>query len=151
MEAIAILEILKAGGIGIGVILLTLIKIPKLEINIWGLLAKRIGKAINSEVYKRLDSMDEKVDMVKECLDKRIEITEQYRINECRRAILIFDDELYTGKKHTQERFNDVLDEIDIYQYYCETHPEYPNNKAEAAMRHIRSVYDECLEKHSFL
>lgn len=72
-------------------------------------------------------------------------------MNECRRAILIFDDDLYMGTKHTQERFNDILDEIDIYQHYCDSHPEYPNNKAAAAMDHIKEVYDDCRANHKFL
>ena len=61
MDASQILEILRNGGIGLGIFLLTLIKIPKLEINVWGWLAKKLGKALNAEVYERLDSMEEKV------------------------------------------------------------------------------------------
>lgn len=61
MDASQILEILRNGGIGLGIFLLTLIKIPKLEINVWGWLAKKLGKALNTEVYERLDSMEEKV------------------------------------------------------------------------------------------
>ena len=45
MDASQILEILRNGGIGLGIFLLTLIKIPKLEINIWGWLARKLGKA----------------------------------------------------------------------------------------------------------
>ena len=50
----------KVANIGIPVvliILLGLIKIPKLEINIWKWLGKAIGKAINADVMTRLIKM----------------------------------------------------------------------------------------------
>ena len=54
----------------------------------------------------------------------------------------------------------DVLSKLDetrktldehIYEKYCDTHPDYENNRATHAVAHIKRVYDERLIKHDFL
>ena len=44
------MPMLQAGGIGLLIILTGLIRIPKIEINLWTILARVIGRALNSEV-----------------------------------------------------------------------------------------------------
>lgn len=68
-----------------------------------------------------------------------------------RRRILTFDSEVRKGEKHTKEDFNDVIMDIDKYNKYCSTHPEYPNTRAQMAEDHIKSVYQKCLENNDFL
>ena len=55
------------------------------------------------------------------------------------------------GKKHSKEHFDEILFDIDAYEQYCSTHPDYKNNKAVLAIGTIKEVYADCIEEHSFL
>ena len=68
-----------------------------------------------------------------------------------RSKILRFNNELLRDIPHTQEDFIEILHEIDLYEKYCDTHPEYENNRATHAVANIKRVYDERLVKHDFL
>lgn len=95
MELMEIIQIAKVSGIGVGVFLLTLIKIPKIQINLWGWLARKFGKAVNGEVMQAMSELRGEVKAVDNKLEQRIKISEEYKVSERRRAILIFDDEIY--------------------------------------------------------
>ena len=53
-----LLEIAKYLGGGILIILLGLIKIPKLELNIWNWLGRLIGRSLTKELDEKLDVME---------------------------------------------------------------------------------------------
>ena len=64
----------------------------------------------------------------------------------CRIRILRFSDELRRGVNHSEESFNNVLEDIDNYTEYCVEHEDvYINSKAYAAIRNIKSVHDRCI------
>lgn len=65
--------------------------------------------------------------------------------------ILRFNDEICAGVKHSENHFEDILDDIDFYEEFCENHPDFHNNRGVLAMAHIKAVYSECKEKNSFL
>ena len=132
------------GLIGLIIVLLGLIKIPRLEVNFWGLLAKSIGNALNHD-------MVEKINKISSELENHIQNTEEYRIKSARQRILRFSDDIMLGKNHSLEHYNDILDDIDIYEDYCDTHPGYINNKAEIAIELIRTTYQEHMTDHGFL
>ena len=44
-----------------------------------------------------------------------------------------------------------MLAEIDGYESYCRTHPDYQNNRAVHAIANIGRIYDEQMEHHDFL
>jgi hypothetical protein len=69
----------------------------------------------------------------------------------CRYRVLRFDDEIRHGVKHTKEHFDQILDDIEGYEHYCEENPEYKNNKAVLAIENVRRVYRECRDNGSFL
>lgn len=133
-------EILTAGGTSILVIILTLIKIPKLEVNVWGL----IGRAINKEQTEKIDAMQKSVDGIQKKLDEHI-------AEEARQRILTFNNEVLRKEKHTKESFDEILSDIDFYEDYCDEHPEYKNNKAVLTISHLKKVYNERLENNDFL
>lgn len=68
-----------------------------------------------------------------------------------RSRILRFADELRVGTPHSEEMFNQILDDITFYQDYCSTHPHYQNQKAISAIALISEDYDERLKTNSFL
>lgn len=79
-------------------------------------------------------------------LQQHIDSDERYRTDMCRIRILRFSDELRRGVNHSEESFNNVLEDIDNYTEYCVEHEDvYINSKADAAIRNIKSVHDRCI------
>lgn len=68
-----------------------------------------------------------------------------------RRRILRFNDEILRDVDHSKEYFDDILEDVKIYDDYCVEHPDFPNGKTVMATENIRRVYRICLEKHNFL
>ena len=139
-----ITDILGVGGIGILIILLGMIKIPQIEINFWGWLGRMIGKAINGEVLERVDNLTKDVEGIK----KEAELE---RVRAARQRILRFSDEILFEQKHSKEHFDEILEDIDLYETYCKEHPDYENNRADLAIATIREIYKKCLHTHNFL
>lgn len=137
-------------GIGIVLILSIFIKIPKLELNVWGWLGKAIGKALNATVIERLDETDKKIDTLQEKLDRHIKTEEVAKVDAARTEILQFSDGLLDGKRNSKESFDQILRLIDVYERYCDTHTDYPNNQALLAIENIKRVYAKRLGKQDF-
>lgn len=132
------------GSSGLLIVILSLIEVSKIKINPWSALAKRIGRAINSEIITKLENLQNQ-------LDSHIQRYETHNVNECRTRILHFDNEILRDMPHTKEEFIEVMAEIDGYEEYCATHPQYKNNRAIHAIKNINRTYNERLKKHDFL
>ena len=146
----SIKEILLNGG-GVLLVLLTVIQIAPIKVNPWSAIARLLGKAINADVLKELDDVKGEVKETQKTLDEHIRMDDERNADSHRQRILAFNNELLRDIPHTEEDFIEVLGEIDFYEDYCKTHPEYKNNRAIHAIAHISRVYDERLEKHDFL
>lgn len=71
---------------------------------------------------------------------------------QCRSRILRFNDELLLGMKHTKEHFDQILcSDIAFYEQYSDSHPDFPNGVAVAAIENVKRVYKNCMDKHDFL
>lgn len=136
-------EIISYGG-GTLLFLMTLIQIAPIKMNPWSAIAKAIGKAINADVLKELDTM-------KKDLADHMKANEVRNADEHRTRILRFNNELLRDISHTKEEFIDVLADIDFYERYCRDHKDYKNNRAVHAIANISRSYDERLRKHDFL
>lgn len=134
----------QAGAVGLFIILIGVIKIPPLQINLWGWLGKMIGKAINGEVLEKVDNLAKEVDEFKG--QQELE-----SVRYARQRILRFSDEILFKQRHSKEHFDEILEDIDHYEKYCKEHEDYENNKAELAIATIREVYKQCLKTHDFL
>lgn len=144
-------SIFALGGSGLLVVLFSIIKVPSLEINIWGWLATKIGNAFNRTTIDTVNKLDEKISIVDKNLKNHIYEENQNKALERRRRVLRFNDEILAGIAHTKEHFDEILSDIDEYEKYCKEHPEYPNNKAVIAIEHVKKIYQERLEKNDFL
>lgn len=91
------------------------------------------------------------VDEVSKKLDAHIKDDNFRSAKSTRIRILRFNDELCAGVKHSENHFEDILEDIDSYETFCERHPDFHNNRGVLAMAHIKAVYTECKEKNSFL
>lgn len=136
-------EIISYGG-GTLLFLMTIIQIAPVKINPWSAIAKAVGKAINSDVLKELES-------VKKDLADHVKANEARNADEHRARILRFNNELLRDISHTKEEFIDILADIDFYERYCREHKDYKNNRAVHAIANISRSYDERLRRHDFL
>ena len=114
----------------------------------WDLIINRVN---------RKDSKEDKQDRVLQALkDIRKDITSiSNKVDEnaavlARTHILRFNDELINGVEHTQEYFNQQLQDIDTYEAYCESHPQFRNTYAILAIQNIKTTYSRLMEKGAF-
>lgn len=98
----------------------------------------------NNEVLKAIKDLSEKVSDIETRLDKE-------NADDARRNILAFDDELRRGMDHSEESFNQILEDTNFYAHYCKDHPEYENNKAVNAIEHINKVYQMVKAENKFI
>lgn len=147
----SIQEIMAGGGFLI--VLMTLVQIAPLKVNPWSsarkalfAVARALGKVFNGAVIEKLDSMEAIQAETRKRLDEHIRVDDERNADLHRSYILRFNMELRRGMQHTDEDFNEVLYNIKCYERYCKDHPEYQNNRAVHAIRHIENVYDERME-----
>lgn len=137
------LNYLLQGGFGLAA-LLTLIQISPIKLDPWTALARAIGRALNGDVLRELGETKTK-------LEAHIQADDRRAADQHRARILAFNTELLRGQRHTREDFIDILAEIDAYESYCKSHPEYKNSRCVHAVANIGRVYDELLKTGDFL
>lgn len=82
--------------------------------------------------------------------DLRYQFNED-RATNARIRILQFSDDLRHNIQRSKESFDQVHQDIDMYNKYCREHAEYENSKAVAAIKYIETIYQECMEQKGFL
>ena len=125
----------------------SLIKIPKIELNVWGIL----GRALNKEMTVKLDHIIEQQSSTAKKLDEHIAMDDERYAVDCRARILRFNDEVLHGQKHTKEHFDQTLSDITTYNTYCDGHKDFKNQITVHAADNILKVYDTCMAEGSFL
>ena len=98
----------------------------------------------NLEVLAALKSIKDKIVGIESRMDKE-------NADNARRNILSFDDELRRGMEHSEESFNQVLQDIKYYRNFCRSHEDYENDKATSAIKHIRETYDRVKAENKFI
>lgn len=156
----------------VGVALLTLIEITPIKINPWSWICGLIGKAFTGEVMKEIGGLKKEIGGVKtelggiknevgglkqeiqsiktDVTDIREEAKER-EANTRRTRILEFGDEILHGVDYSKEHFDQILLDVTAYEIYCDEHPHYMNNVAKATIKHIKKVYQKCLDDDGFL
>lgn len=132
------------GGSGAVFVIATFLEISKIKINPWSSLFRFIGRCINAELIAKVNGMEAKLEKSDEAREKKDAV-------DIRNRILLFGDEARRGVKHSEEHFNQILDDITEYELYCSQHPEFPNEKAVITCRRIKEIYEKCLRDKDFL
>lgn len=122
------------------VVAMSLVEISPIKINPWSWL----GNALNKGILTKLEKVEKDVAEVKREVGESSAVTSRYRI-------LRFDDEILHDIKHTKEHFDQILLDIDVYEKFCDGHPDFKNNLAVMAIKHIKTVYQKCSTDNSFL
>ncbi len=145
-------ETILTGG-GVLAVLLTLIQITPLKINPWSAIGRGIGRALNGDVLKELGEVKAQQRRTQEDLEEHVRVDDERNADLHRARILQFNRELLKESEpsHTEEDFNEILYNIRCYERYCESHPDYQNNRAVHAIKNIERVYDQLMENHGFL
>ena len=94
--------------------------------------------------------MKEELGNIDSKLNEHIAYDEVSTVKQIRQSIIRFNDEILDSKKHTEESYNCILDDIDLYEKYCNAHPTFPNNKAVMAIQNIKDNYQNCLKNKQF-
>ena len=121
-----------------------MIQIAPIKIDPWSALAGFIKKYLIGDIAKKLDSIATKVDQLESQF-------QESRALQARTHILRFADELYNKKEHSKEYFDDILEDIDMYDKYCKKHPEFENSKTIMSAGLIKTTYDKLMKEHKFL
>lgn len=129
---------------GFLIVLLTLIQIAPIKINPWSAIAKTLGRAINKEMMDKLESLDKEMKQLRDATALESALN-------CRVRIIHFGDETLHGQKHTKEHFDQILRDIDKYEHYCNTHPEFENNVTVLTSARIKEIYQKRLADGDFL
>ena len=122
------------------VVLMSLVEISPIKINPWSWL----GNTLNKGILTKLEKMEKDVAEVKKEVGESSAVTSRYRI-------LRFDDEILHDIRHTKEHFDQILLDIDVYEKFCNDHPDFKNNLAVMAIKHIKEIYQKCSRENSFL
>lgn len=130
------------GVIGAGGILQFLIKRHDDKNNEMKALTAKIDNLAKKE---DVDKLTCEVDFIKKRLDED-------RATDARIRVLQFSDEIrHPVLTRSKESYDQILQDIDDYEEYCEKSPGYKNSKAVAAIAFIREKYNQHLKDDSFL
>lgn len=125
-------------------VLSVFIEFVPVKINPLSTALRWIGDKMNGDLIKKVDSLEQKVDVLKKKQDE--ERAENRRVR-----ILRFGDELLHDKRHSKESFDQTLKDISDYEDYCHAHPEFKNDMTVSTTEVIKEQYKKCFKEHSFL
>ena len=108
-------------------------------------------KKTEQSIKDMTETTDKRVDKLQASFDSHCDEYEAAKAASQRYRILRFYDEVCEGRKHSESHFEDILDDIDEYELYCDTHPKFKNNRGHVAMRYIRDIYDKVKARGGFL
>lgn len=93
----------------------------------------------------------EQLEKVQRTLDSHIREDEDDKARNQRYRILRFYDEMCEHRRHSESHFEDILDDIDKYERYCASHPDFRNSRGQLAMANIKLTYDKLKTTGGFL
>ena len=108
-------------------------------------------KKTQDSIKQSNEATDKRIDKMQESFDSHVRDYEAAKAASQRYRILRFYDEVCSGQKHSESHFEDILDDIDSYENYCEHHKEFKNNRGHVAMLYIRDTYGKIKSKGGFL
>ena len=108
-------------------------------------------KKTQNSIKKSHEATKEQFDLLKSDFDSHVKDYEAARAASQRYRILRFYDEVCEGRRHSESHFEDILDDIDAYETYCEHNRDFKNNRGHLAMQYIRDTYSRVKANGGFL
>ena len=133
----------------VGVLLGSTVTVKRLELPIYkwarDWLNARLagfGQRINAQVSADVAALTTVVGQLSQELQEQKATADRRRADDYRREILSFNREIMEGRIPDRESYVEALAIIDRYHDYCRENPDYPNSRADAAIRNIKTHYD---------
>lgn len=145
IQAIAGYSALAAAG------LLTLVEVTPIKLDPWSSFAAWIGKKLNADITKKVTEQSDALQEIKQQTTDLADQLEKKDAEDARNHILRFGDEVKNKIRHSEEYFNQILDDITKYEKYCDTHPQFQNAKTTVTKEIIKEVYAKCVRENDFL
>ena len=108
-------------------------------------------KKTQDSIKESNKATDKQIAEIKTAFDEHVKDYEAAKAASQRYRILRFYDEVCSKQQHSESHFEDILDDIDQYEQYCDTHPEFHNNRGHAAMEYIKETYVKVKANGGFL
>ena len=142
-ELIALLSTtfdLKIGWLIVLALIGGLVEISPIKLNPWSAI-KNFFTA-NTKILAALENLDARV--------KNLEVNnaEEKAVN-ARIRILRFGDEILHHINHTKEHYEQTMMDIDLYETYCDEHPDFKNQITIMNIQIIKEQYAKCLRGDS--
>lgn len=120
------------------------IQVSPIKINPWTAVGRAIGRWINGELIEKVNHLETQFNQMKDDDAEREAKTARFRI-------LRFGDECQQQVLHSQEHFDQIIEDIDQYETYCAEHPTFKNNKAVLTIANIKETYRRRVAANDFL
>lgn len=138
--------------IGAIVILCTVIEvIPKVKLKPWSWIVKKVGSIANENITQRLDVIEKDIAMLKEENAEQDEREKERDAINARREILKFADSLRHGTQFSRESYEQIMIDMDNYERYSDSHPNFKNNRTKAAQKKIMNEFEARDAANDFL
>lgn len=108
-------------------------------------------KKTQDSIKESQEQTKKQFDSLKTDFDSHVKDYEKAKAESQRYRILRFYDEICEGRRHSESHFEDILDDIDKYEQYCDAHRDFRNNRGHVAMQYIRDTYGRVKAKGGFL
>lgn len=109
------------------------------------------GKKTRDSAQAQNEETQKQIADVRTTLGAHIKEDEDDKARNARYRILRFYDEVCEGRRHSESHFEDILDDIDRYEQYCQAHPDYKNSRGHVAMKNIKLTYERLKAEGKFL
>lgn len=93
----------------------------------------------------------DRLNCLKTKMQKISEQIEYDKADQSRNKILQYGDQIRRKVRHSEQAYNQILQDIDNYLEYCSKHPAYQNNKAKDSIKLIRQTYHKCKLENDFI
>lgn len=123
-----------------------IIQISPIKLNPWSWIARKVGKAINHDIIKKVEDIATDVKDLRTVVDRNA-------AEMAREKILEFGDDLIyqPDRRHSKDRFDNVVSHITKYNIYCQENPDFKNHMTETTTKLILDTYEMCMREHKFL
>lgn len=142
--------ILSLSGGGVLLLISMFIKIPKVEVNVWAWIARKIGNEMNHDMRKAIDENNAKLDSLSKRLDSHEDRDAQREAKRCRMQIVEFGDKLLEGKVRSKDHFDTIILVCEEYERYCKEHPDFRNGVTTDTIKVIHEEYIRLWRDHAF-
>lgn len=133
------------------IVIMSLIQWLSKRHNPWETFFNWVGSNLFKTQNNRLDKIEERLNDI----EHQNEVQDQQRLEDqavsARRKIVLAADEIcILPTAHTYEWYNQLMQQIDFYEKYCETHTGFPNEQAVMSIDIIKESYTKHKKEDSF-